>query len=246
MPITLTINGETAQDILSELQTLAGALAKPKIEWRRVSSAELDVRMAADLPTSVNDGCGTRVAVEPHEPNNVVSGAPINPEDNAVVIEDKPKRKRRTKEEMEAERAAGLPPQEGDPDVGPNEITYWHHPESDSVWKHEGWPEFKNADEQLSHRITEAEYLAFLEKKKADDIMSDVVAEPQAEAEEKPSVIRREDLQTLVGKIIRNRKLSPAELKQAYIDIGGAPQLAAIDGAHMEALYNFLAEKLAA
>jgi hypothetical protein len=193
MPITLTITGEDASHLLQELEIVSRNLIKPKIEWRQVSSAELDVRMAADLPTSVNDGCGTRVAVEPHDPDNVVSGAPINPEDNAVVIEDKPKRKRRTKEEMEAERAAGLPPQEGDP-----------------------------------------------------DLESDVVAEPQAEAEEKPAVIRREDLQTLVGKIIRNRKLSPAELKQAYIDIGGAPQLAAIDGAHMEALYNFLAEKLQA
>jgi hypothetical protein len=204
MPITLTITGEDASHLLQELEIVSRNLIKPKIEWRQVSSAELDVRMAADLPTSVNDGCGTRVAVEPHDPDNVVSGAPINPEDNAVVIEDKPKRKRRTKEEMEAERAAGLPPQEGDPDL---------------------------------ESVTSTP---------VDDIMSDVVAEPQAEAEEKPAVIRREDLQTLVGKIIRNRKLSPAELKQAYIDIGGAPQLAAIDGAHMEALYNHLAEKLQA
>jgi hypothetical protein len=237
MPITLTINGETAEQILSELQTLAGALTEPSYTYQ--------------LKTTTADPVGRALRALRDPPNDpvildVVSDAPINPEDNAVVIEDKPKRKRRTKEEMEAERAAGLPPQEGDPDLGPNEITYWHHPESDSVWKHEGWPEFKSADEQLSHRITEAEYLEFLEKKKADDIMSDVVAEPQAEAEEKPAVIRREDLQTLVGKIIRNRKLSPAELKQAYIDIGGAPQLAAIDGAHMEALYNHLAEKLQA
>jgi hypothetical protein len=199
MPITLTINGETAQDILGELKTLAQNLTgnTTKVEMKWVN--------AADLPTSVNDGCGTRVVADPHgyEPNNIVSDAPINPEDNAVVIEDKPKRKRRTKEEMEAERAAGLPPQEGDPDLEP------------------------------------------VSSAPVDDIMSDVVAAPQA-TEEKPDVIRREDLQTLVGKIIRNRKLSPAELKQAYIDIGGAPQLAAIDGAHMEALYNFLAEKLQA
>lgn len=194
MPITLTITGETASEILMELSELSVSLNKPKIEWRQVSSAELDVRMAADLPSPESID----------ESQEATAGQTLPPEDNAVVIEDKPKRKRRTKEEMEAERAAGLPPQEGDPDLEP---------------------------------VTSAP---------VDDIMSDVVAEPQAEAEEKPSVIRREDLQTLVGKIIRNRKLSPAELKQAYIDIGGAPQLAAIDGAHMEALYNFLAEKLQA
>jgi hypothetical protein len=194
MPITLTITGETASEILMELSELSVSLNKPKIEWRQVSSAELDVRMAADLPSPESID----------ESQEATAGQALPPEDNAVVIEDKPKRKRRTKEEMEAERAAGLPPQEGDPDLEP---------------------------------VTSAP---------VDDIMSDVVAEPQAEAEEKPSVIRREDLQTLVGKIIRNRKLSPAELKQAYIDIGGAPQLAAIDGAHMEALYNFLAEKLQA
>lgn len=202
MSITLTITGEDASHLLQELEIVSRNLIKPKIEWRQVSSAELDVRMAADVPAT----SGFITPADPHgyEFNNIVSDAPINPEDNAVVVEDKPKRKRRTKEEMEAERAAGLPPQEGDPDLGP---------------------------------VTSAP---------VDDIMSDVVAEPQAEAEEKPAVIRREDLQTLVGKIIRNRKLSPAELKQAYIDIGGAPQLAAIDGAHMEALYNFLAEKLQA
>jgi hypothetical protein len=194
MPITLTITGETASEILMELSELSVSLNKPKIEWRQVSSAELDVRMAADLPSPESID----------ESQEATAGQTLPPEDNAVVIEDKPKRKRRTKEEMEAERAAGLPPQEGDPDLEP---------------------------------VTSAP---------VDDIMSDVVAEPQAEAEEKPSVIRREDLQTLVGKIIRNRKLSPAELKQAYIDIGGAPQLAAIDGAHMEALYNHLAEKLQA
>jgi hypothetical protein len=191
MPITLTINGETADDILSELKTLAQNLTSPttKVEMKWVNAApNSDVVMAADVPV--------------YQETQPVVEQTVNPEDNAVVIEDKPKRKRRTKEEMEAERAAGLPPQEGDPDLEP---------------------------------VTSAP---------VDDIMSDVVAEPQTE--EKPSVIRREDLQTLVGKIIRNRKLSPAELKQAYIDIGGAPQLAAIDGAHMEALYNHLAEKLQA
>ncbi len=204
MPITLTINGETAEQILSELKTLSGGLMehqRQRIEWKLVNApAENEVRFA----TSVNDGCGTRTVDNTDESQEATAGQTLPPEDNAVVIEDKPKRKRRTKEEMEAERAAGLPPQEGDPDLEP---------------------------------VTSAP---------VDDIMSDVVTEPQAEAEEKPSVIRREDLQTLVGKIIRNRKLSPAELKQAYIDIGGAPQLAAIDGAHMEALYNFLAEKLQA
>lgn len=197
MPITLTINGETAQDILGELKTLAQNLTSPttKVEMKWVNAAPAsDVVMAADLPSPESID----------ESQEATAGQTLPPEDNAVVIEDKPKRKRRTKEEMEAERAAGLPPQEGDPDLEP---------------------------------VTSAP---------VDDIMSDVVAEPQAEAEEKPSVIRREDLQTLVGKIIRNRKLSPAELKQAYIDIGGAPQLAAIDGAHMEALYNHLAEKLQA
>jgi hypothetical protein len=198
MPITLTITGEDASHLLQELEIVSRNLIKPKIEWRQVSSAELDVRMASDYPISNPHG---------YEPDNVVSDAPINPEDNAVVIEDKPKRKRRTKEEMEADAAKA---------------------------------------EEFADAVAAAD--AVLERSKADDIMSDVVAEPQAEAEaeEKPSVIRREDLQTLVGKIIRNRKLSPAELKQAYIDIGGAPQLAAIDGAHMEALYNFLAEKLQA
>jgi hypothetical protein len=203
MPITLTINGETAEQILSELQTLAGALVKPKIEWRKVDYSEVanEVRFA----TSVNDGCGTRTVDNIDESQEATAGQALPPEDNAVVIEDKPKRKRRTKEEMEADAAKA---------------------------------------EEFADAVAEAD--AVLERSKADDIMSDVVAEPQAEAEEKPSVIRREDLQTLVGKIIRNRKLSPAELKQAYIDIGGAPQLAAIDGAHMEALYNFLAEKLQA
>ncbi|MFN8996001.1 MAG: hypothetical protein ACK5X3_20370 [Pseudomonadota bacterium] len=201
MPITLTITGEDASHLLQELEIVSRNLIKPKIEWRQVSSAELDVRMAADLPSAETLSPDTSNTFYPED---VVAEETINPEDNAVVIEDKPKRKRRTKEEMEAERAAGLPPQEGDPDL--ETVTY----------------------------------------EPVDDIMSDVVAEPQAEAEEKPAVIRREDLQTLVGKIIRNRKLSPAELKQAYIDIGGAPQLAAIDGAHMEALYNFLAEKLQA
>jgi hypothetical protein len=197
MPITLTINGETAQDILGELKTLAQNLTSPttKVEMKWVNAApNSDAVMAADLPSPESID----------ESQEATAGQALPPEDNAVVIEDKPKRKRRTKEEMEAERAAGLPPQEGDPDLEP---------------------------------VTSAP---------VDDIMSDVVAEPQAEAEEKPAVIRREDLQTLVGKIIRNRKLSPAELKQAYIDIGGAPQLAAIDGAHMEALYNHLAEKLQA
>jgi hypothetical protein len=197
MPITLTINGETAQDILGELKTLAQNLTSPttKVEMKWVNAAPVsDVRMAADLPSPESID----------ESQEATAGQTLPPEDNAVVIEDKPKRKRRTKEEMEAERAAGLPPQEDDPDLEP---------------------------------VTSAP---------VDDIMSDVVAEPQAETEEKPSVVRREDLQTLVGKIIRNRKLSPAELKQAYVDIGGAPQLAAIDGAHMEALYNFLAEKLQA
>jgi hypothetical protein len=206
MPITLTINGETAEQILSELQTLAGALVKPKIEWRKVDYSEVETAMAADPhgydPDNIVVSAPLPESID--ESQEATAGQTLPPEDNAVVIEDKPKRKRRTKEEMEAERAAGLPPQEGDPDLEP---------------------------------VTSAP---------VDDIMSDVVAEPQAEAEEKPSVIRREDLQTLVGKIIRNRKLSPAELKQAYIDIGGAPQLAAIDGAHMEALYNFLAEKLQA
>jgi hypothetical protein len=201
MPITLTITGETASEILMELSELSVSLNKPKIEWKLMNSpVENEVRFA----TSVNDGCGTRTVDNIDESQEATAEQTLPPEDNAVVIEDKPKRKRRTKEEMEAERAAGLPPQEGDPDLEP---------------------------------VTSAP---------VDDIMSDAVAEPQAEAEEKPSVIRREDLQTLVGKIIRNRKLSPAELKQAYIDIGGAPQLAAIDGAHMEALYNFLAEKLQA
>lgn len=230
MPITLTITGDDASHLLQELETLSRNLIKPKIEWRQVSSAELDVRMAADVPAT----SGFITPADPHgyEPNNVVSDAPINPEDNAVVIEDKPKRKRRTKEEMEAERAAGLPPQEGDPDL---DQKY----ETKLVMVGNTAPRVEGQPYPDEYEIREL-------KVPVDDIMSDVVAEPQAEAEEKPAVIRREDLQTLVGKIIRNRKLSPAELKQAYIDIGGAPQLAAIDGAHMEALYNFLAEKLQA
>jgi hypothetical protein len=225
MPITLTINGETAEDILGELKTLAQNLTSPttKVEMKWVNAAPVsDVVMAADLPSPESID----------ESQEATAGQALPPEDNAVVIEDKPKRKRRTKEEMEAERAAGLPPQEGDPDL---DQKY----ETNLVMVGNTAPRVEGQPYPDEYEIREL-------KVPVDDIMSDVVAEPQAEAEEKPAVIRREDLQTLVGKIIRNRKLSPAELKQAYIDIGGAPQLAAIDGAHMEALYNFLAEKLQA
>lgn len=104
MPITLTINGDSASDILNELETLSRSLVKPKIEWRQVSSAELDVRMAADIPE----------VVVADVTENYGNSDPYHP-----PVEDKPKRKRRTKEEMEAERAAGLPPQEGDPDLEP-------------------------------------------------------------------------------------------------------------------------------
>lgn len=111
MPITLTINGETAADILQEISILASGLVKTKIEWRQVSSAELDVRMAADIPAASDFG----LTLAPDTSNT------FYPEDVAgqPPAEDKPKRKRRTKEEMEAERAEGLPPQEGDPELEP-------------------------------------------------------------------------------------------------------------------------------
>ena len=104
MPITLTINGETAEQILSELRALAGGL---KHEWR----AGENVRMAADIPPASDFGFTLAPdTANTFYPEDVVEHPPV---------EDKPKRKRRTKEEMEAERAAGLPPQEGDPDIEP-------------------------------------------------------------------------------------------------------------------------------
>lgn len=103
MPITLTINGETAEELLQELRALAGGL---KHEWK----AGENVRMAADIPVASDFG----FTPAPDTSNT------FYPEDVAVESPtDKPKRKRRTKEEMEAERAAGLPPQEGDPELEP-------------------------------------------------------------------------------------------------------------------------------
>jgi hypothetical protein len=110
VPITLTINGETAADILQEISILASGLIKTKVEWKLMNSpADNEVRFA----TSVNDGFGTRTTGEiPAASDFGFTPAPD-------IVEDKPKRKRRTKEEMEAERAEGLPPQEGDPDLEP-------------------------------------------------------------------------------------------------------------------------------
>lgn len=112
MPITLTINGETAEQLLAELRALAGGL---KHEWK----AGENVRMAAEpvvhygQPVPPASDFGFTLA--PDTSNT------FYPEDVAdqPPAEDKPKRKRRTKEEMEAERAAGLPPQEGDPELEP-------------------------------------------------------------------------------------------------------------------------------
>lgn len=114
MPITLTINGESAEHILAELETFSRALTKPKIEWRQVSSAELDVRMAADIPAASDFGyTEVQSTNDPHgyEPDRVAHDAP--------VVEDKPKRKRRTKEELKKAWRSRLPPQEGDPDIEP-------------------------------------------------------------------------------------------------------------------------------
>lgn len=117
MPITLTINGDNAEQILQEISILASGLVKTKVEWKQVSMSDLDVRMA----TSVNDGFGTRVVadVPMRETATLNGGLTTAPLQEIIEVEDKPKRKRRTKEEMEAERAAGLPPQEGDPDLDP-------------------------------------------------------------------------------------------------------------------------------
>ena len=108
MPITLTINGETAEQILQEISILASGLVKTKVEWKQVSMP--DVRMASDIPAASDFG----FTLAPDTSYTFYA------EDVAVESPtDKPKRKRRTKEEMEAERAAGLPPQEGDPDLEP-------------------------------------------------------------------------------------------------------------------------------
>jgi hypothetical protein len=86
MPITLTITGETAQDLLGELKTLAQNLTgnTTKVEMKWVNAApNSDVVMAADVPAT----SGFITPADPHgyEPNNLVSDAPINPESSATV-----------------------------------------------------------------------------------------------------------------------------------------------------------------
>lgn len=174
MPITLTISGDNASDILRELETLSRALTKPKIEWRQVWSAESDVRMAAEVQ-STNDP----------EPDRVAYDAP--------VAEEKPKRKRRTKEEMEAERAAGLPPQEGYPDLEP---------------------------------VTEV----------AADILDD-----DTPAVTQKQVYTRASVQERVAKIISQRSLTPAEIRNVFITYGGeSTNAASMDEKFAEAVATAL------
>ena len=120
MPITLTINGETAEQLLAELRALAGGL---KHEWK----VGENVRMAAEIVDN-KDIAGQTFRYDMREmdftevervvtAHNPAFAAGFTPAPD--IVEDKPKRKRRTKEEMEAERAAGLPPQEGDPELEP-------------------------------------------------------------------------------------------------------------------------------
>ena len=200
MPITLTINGETAEQLLSELATLTKSLAPPSrtIEWKLVSTPHPDdVRMAADIPPASDFG----FTPAPDTSNT------FYPEDVAgqPPAEDKPKRKRRTKEEMEAERAAGLPPQEGDPDLEPNAETI---------------EAMREAASGVGDRF---ETVSDLMDSLNSDILDDGTPASSATA-------TRDDVKTYMSKIIQQRLLTPAELKAIFIErAGGATNAAAMD-----------------
>jgi hypothetical protein len=102
MAVNITLNGASAEEVLADLQTLAKAMLPPEVTYRLtlpVGDVTSDVRMAASVP-------------EDDEPAVVTAEA---------AVEDKPARKRRTKAEMEAARRAGEPPQDGDPDLDPED-----------------------------------------------------------------------------------------------------------------------------
>lgn len=188
MPITLTISGDNANDILSELETLSRALAKPKIEWRQVTSAELDVRMAADIPevvvADVTDNYGNS---DPYHP----------------PVEDKPKRKRRTKEEMEAERT------------------------------------FEEGVSETNLPTVEEALGAIAEHNKIE-VVADILEDDTPIAAQK-QVYTRASVQERVAKIISQRSLTPAEIRNVFITYGGeSTNAASMDEKFAEAVATAL------